>query len=60
MSDMVKGRSALIDGDIKNGPIWCGQDAGMIKEMKKVKDVVDEIVREGKKMMDDFSTTLNR
>jgi len=60
MSDMVKGRSALIDGDIKNGPIWCGQDAGMIKEINKVKDVIDEIVREGKKMMDDFSATLNR
>ena len=60
MSDMVKGRSTLIDGDIKNGPIWCGQGAGMIKEIKKVKDVIDEIVREGKKMMDDFSATLNR
>jgi len=56
MSDMAKGRSALIDGDIMNGPMWCGQGAGMIKEINKVKDVIEEIVSNGKKIIDDFSS----
>ncbi|VUT24513.1 MAG: dihydroorotate dehydrogenase 1B [Candidatus Methanolliviera sp. GoM_asphalt] len=44
MFDTEKARSALIDGDIENGAVWCGQDVGIIKEIKKVKDVIDEMV----------------
>ena len=46
MFDTNKARSALIDGDIENGAVWCGQDIGIIKEIKKVKDVIDEMVED--------------
>jgi enoyl-[acyl-carrier protein] reductase II len=47
MFDTEKARSALIDGDIEKGAVWCGQDVGIIKEIKKVKDVIDEMVMDG-------------
>ncbi|RZN68312.1 MAG: enoyl-[acyl-carrier-protein] reductase FabK [Candidatus Methanolliviera hydrocarbonicum] len=52
--DMDGVRSALMDGDIKNGVMLCGQTAGMIKEIKKVKDVINDIITDGKKIISDF------
>jgi|GEM_PF-3854111 len=52
--DMDVVRSALMDGDIKNGVMLCGQTAGMIKEIKKVKDVINDIITDGKKIISDF------
>ena len=52
--DMDGVRSALMDGDIKNGVMLCGQNAGMIKEIKKVKDVINDIITDGKKIISDF------
>lgn len=37
-------KNALIDGDIENGSVVSGQIAGMIKELKTVKEVIDEII----------------
>ncbi len=37
-------RAAVVDGDIENGSVMCGQIAGMIHEIKPVKQIVDEII----------------
>ena len=38
-------KSAIIDGDIEYGSVVCGQIAGMIKKIKTVKEVIDEIIK---------------
>ncbi|BDC35941.1 NAD(P)H-dependent flavin oxidoreductase [Candidatus Methanoliparum sp. LAM-1] len=42
--DINFARSAILDGDIKNGAIWAGQNVGMIKKVIKVKDVIKEMM----------------
>lgn len=49
--DVEKARLALLCGDTENGAMWCGQAAGMIKEVKKVKDVVEELVRDAERII---------
>ena len=41
--DISFAKSAILDGDIKNGAIWAGQNVGMIKEITEVKDVIEEM-----------------
>lgn len=43
-------KSALIDGDIENGSVVCGQVTGMIKKIKTVKEVIDEIIEGAEKI----------
>jgi len=35
---------ASIDGDVENGSVMSGQIAGMIKEIKSVQEVFDELL----------------
>jgi enoyl-[acyl-carrier protein] reductase II len=47
--DLVgEGRSAMasIEGNIDEGSVYCGQIGGMIKELKNVKGVIDDIIGE--------------
>lgn len=39
-------RKAVIDGDIKNGSLMAGQIAGLIKEEKTCREIIQEIMRE--------------
>ena len=41
-----KMRSGLIEGDIENGTLLAGQISGMIKEIKPVKVIIEEIMAE--------------
>jgi enoyl-[acyl-carrier protein] reductase II len=43
-----EGRSlaACVDGDCEEGTVYCGQIAGAIREIKTVKDIVDELISE--------------
>ena len=41
-------RSAVIEGDVTDGTVMAGQIAGLIKEEKSCKDIVEEIVDEAK------------
>ena len=43
-------KNAIIDGDIEDGSVVCGQIAGMIKEIKPVKEMIDEILDEAVKI----------
>lgn len=42
-------RDAVIDGDIKEGSVMAGQIAGMISEIKPVKEIIEEIILETEK-----------
>lgn len=48
-------KSALIDGDIENGSVVSGQIAGMIKEIKTVKEVIDEIISGAKEIYESLT-----
>ncbi|PKM42671.1 MAG: hypothetical protein CVV03_09525 [Firmicutes bacterium HGW-Firmicutes-8] len=41
-------RAAMIEGDCETGTVACGQIAGLIKEIKPAKAIVDEIVEGAK------------
>lgn len=45
-----RSRKAAVDGDTVEGTVYCGQIGGLIKELKSVKAVIDEIVENSKKM----------
>ena len=39
-------RNAVIDGDVVSGTVMAGQIAGLIKEEKNCKDIVEDIMAE--------------
>lgn len=45
-------RKAVIEGDVINGTVMAGQIAGMIKEEKSCKDIIDEIVKDASALLD--------
>ena len=44
-------RKAVVDGDTKEGTFMAGQISGMIKEIKPVKTIIDEMFDEANKLM---------
>jgi len=42
---MKRAKTALIEGDLENGVMMCGQIAGMIKDIRSVEEVVKELAR---------------
>ena len=44
-------RKAVVEGDVVNGTIMAGQIAGMIKEVKTCKEIIEGIVGEGGRML---------
>lgn len=45
-------RNAVIEGDVINGTVMAGQIAGLIKEEKSCKEIVEEIVSEAKNLFE--------
>jgi enoyl-[acyl-carrier protein] reductase II len=56
-----EGRSAIasIEGDIDEGSVYCGQIGGMIQEIKNVKEVIDDIIREAKAVVASLQTGIS-
>lgn len=50
-----KMRQGMIDGDIEEGTLLAGQIAGMIKEIKPVKAIIEEIAAEAKAIITQLS-----
>lgn len=52
--DMLVGslKKAFIDGDLENGSFMAGQSAGLINEIKSVKEIVEEFGKELEKYFD--------
>lgn len=44
-------RKAVIEGDVVNGTVMAGQIAGMIKEEKTCKEIIEEIIGEGERLL---------
>jgi enoyl-[acyl-carrier protein] reductase II len=44
-------RKAVFDGDVKNGSVMMGQIAGMIKEVKPLKQIFEDIVLDAKQQL---------
>lgn len=47
-------RRAVIDGDDKNGTLMAGQIAGLVKEEKTCKEIIDSIMEEATKLLSGF------
>lgn len=39
-------RRAVLEGDVQNGSVMCGQVAGMLHEIRPVRDILDDLVSE--------------
>lgn len=44
-------KKACIDGDIDMGTVMAGQISGMVKEIKSVKDIINDIIQESNEVM---------
>jgi nitronate monooxygenase len=47
-----KGRKALQEGNLEDAVISCGQAVGLIREVKSVKDVIEEIVTRARTILE--------
>lgn len=54
---MYKG---LIEGDIEEGSLLAGQIAGMIKDIKPVKEIIEEIIAEAEQVINKLNTFKTR
>jgi len=53
-----KMRQGMIDGDVEGGTLLAGQISGMIKEIKSVKSIIDEIMAEAKETIIDLNNSV--
>ena len=44
-------RRAVLEGDVENGSVMCGQVAGMLHEVKPVAQILDEMVEDARRAM---------
>jgi len=55
-----KVRSGLIDGDLENGTLLAGQIAGMIKEVKPVKVIIEEMMAEAEALIARLQSSIGK
>lgn len=51
-------RSAVIDGDVEYGSLMAGQISGLIKEIKPVKEIIDDIIKEAEEIINKMAKFL--
>ena len=44
-------RRAVYDGDIENGSVMAGQIAGLVSELRSVKNIIEETVEEAREVL---------
>ena len=49
-------RKAVIDGDINNGSLMAGQSVGMVKKIQTASEIINELVSEGNKYLDNLES----
>ncbi|GAV24994.1 enoyl-(acyl-carrier-protein) reductase II [Carboxydothermus islandicus] len=52
-------RRCMQEGDIEEGSLMAGQIAGLIKEIKPIKEIIEEIISEAKEIMKRIARELN-
>jgi enoyl-[acyl-carrier protein] reductase II len=40
-------KNAVIDGDIERGSLMAGQSVGLVDEIMPLKDIIDELLKDG-------------
>jgi enoyl-[acyl-carrier protein] reductase II len=55
-----RARRATIEGDIEEGTIYCGQIAGLIRELKTAKEVINETIKGAKALVMELEKTSAR
>ena len=48
-------RKAVLDGDMKNGSVMAGQVCGQLKAIRPAKDILEELVAEGRRVLAEMS-----
>lgn len=51
-------RSAVVDGDTEYGSVMIGQIAGLVNEIKPVKDIIQDMVRDIPRVMDSMNANV--
>ena len=51
-------RKAVIDGDIENGSLMAGQSVSLVKKIQPVKDILDELVNQANKQINEESKVI--
>ena len=44
-------RRAVYDGDVENGSVMAGQIAGLVSELRSVKNIIEETVEEAREVL---------
>lgn len=44
-------RKAVMDGDVVNGSVMAGQIAGMIKEEQTTKEIIENVMKQAKELL---------
>ncbi len=53
-------RSAVVDGDVKQGSLMAGQSVGLVDEIKPIADIIQEFVVDAEQTMQDLKEKLRR
>lgn len=51
--------SGMIEGDVNDGLLMAGQDVGLIKEIKPVKEIIEQLVAEAEAVIAKLDTTVS-
>ena len=51
-------RKAVIDGDTDNGTLMAGQIAGLVKEQQSCKEIIDDVITNGLKYLQNAGSIL--
>ena len=44
-------RRAVYDGDVENGSVMAGQIAGLVKEIRPVKNIIEDVIKEAREVL---------
>ena len=44
-------KRAVYDGDVENGSVMAGQIAGLVNEIRSVKNIIEDIVKKAKEVL---------
>ncbi|WP_432665141.1 enoyl-[acyl-carrier-protein] reductase FabK [Wukongibacter baidiensis] len=52
-------RLSVVDGDIDNGSVMAGQIAGLVKDIKSCKEIIEEMIKEASEVYESISRFIN-
>lgn len=52
-------RLSVVDGDVDNGSVMAGQIAGLVKDIKSCKEIIEDMVKEASEVYDSISRFIN-